>query len=154
MFELSLLDVCVDNTLSHLSLQDLDKLPQPPSTVAVLPHNKAHNRFNNIFPCELLLHRNENLCCTKHVYTVKCCCFSFIFMKRETCLLSFSSDDKSRVCLKETPGMDSCDYINASFIDVRKNFHTHENCSNFCVCTGIWGKKECLHYNTRYCYII
>ena len=31
----------------------------------------------------------------------------------------FSSDDKSRVCLKETPGVDRCDYINASFIDVR-----------------------------------
>ena len=23
------------------------------------------------------------------------------------------------MCLKETPGVDSCDYINASFIDVR-----------------------------------
>ena len=29
------------------------------------------------------------------------------------------SDDKSRVCLKEIPGVDSCDYINASFIHVR-----------------------------------
>ncbi|CAI8016763.1 Receptor-type tyrosine-protein phosphatase kappa [Geodia barretti] len=28
----------------------MGKLPQPPSTVAVLPHNKAHNRFNNIYP--------------------------------------------------------------------------------------------------------
>ncbi|CAI8037624.1 Phosphatidylinositol phosphatase PTPRQ [Geodia barretti] len=54
----------------------LGKLPQPPSTVAVLPHNKAHNRFKNIYPY-----------------------------------------DRSRVCLKATPGVDSCDYINASFID-------------------------------------
>ena len=34
--------------------QALGKLPTPPSTVAVLPHNKAHNRFKNIYPCELL----------------------------------------------------------------------------------------------------
>ncbi|CAI8039702.1 Receptor-type tyrosine-protein phosphatase S, partial [Geodia barretti] len=54
----------------------LGKLPQPPSTVAVLPHNKAHNRFNNIYPY-----------------------------------------NRSRVCLKATPGVDSCDYINASLID-------------------------------------
>ena len=34
--------------------QALGKLPTPPSTVAVLSHNKAHNRFKNIYPCELL----------------------------------------------------------------------------------------------------
>ena len=39
-------------TCACLHTQALAKLPQPPSTVAVLPHNKAHNRFNNIFPCE------------------------------------------------------------------------------------------------------
>ena len=40
-------------TCACLHTQALAKLPQPPSTVAVLPHNKAHNRFRNIFPCEL-----------------------------------------------------------------------------------------------------
>ena len=34
--------------------QALGRLPTPPSTVAVLPHNKEHNRFKNIYPCELL----------------------------------------------------------------------------------------------------
>ena len=41
-------------TCAYLHTQALAKLPQPPSIVAVLPHNKAHNRFNNIFPCELV----------------------------------------------------------------------------------------------------
>ena len=82
-------------TYGCLHTQALAKLPQPPSIVAVLPHNKAHNRFNNIFPCEL------------------------VFFVNIQCLLLFSSDDKSRVCLKGTPGVDSCDYINASYIDVR-----------------------------------
>ena len=34
-------------------------------------------------------------------------------------------DDRSRVCLKESPGVDSCDYINASFIDVRSETQSH-----------------------------
>ena len=93
-------------TCACLHTQALAKLPQPPSTVAVLPHNKAHNRFNNIFPCE-----RPPTCTSQSVNTLVC--------TRDTCLVSFSSDDKSRVCLKETPGVDSCDYINASFIDVR-----------------------------------
>ena len=45
---------CDDSTVSVKHTQALGRLPQPPSTVAVLPHNKAHNRFNNIYPCELL----------------------------------------------------------------------------------------------------
>ena len=47
--------LCREGDDSHILLctQALGKLPQPPSTVAVLPHNKAHNRFNNIYPCEL-----------------------------------------------------------------------------------------------------
>ena len=47
--------LCKEGGDSHILLctQALAKLPQPPSTVAVLPHNKAHNRFNNIYPCEL-----------------------------------------------------------------------------------------------------
>ena len=38
------------------------------------------------------------------------------------------SDDRSRVCLKGAPGVDSCDYINASFIDVSIN-NTSNNLS-------------------------
>ena len=32
------------------------------------------------------------------------------------------------MCLKECPGIDSCDYINASFIDVRINNKHTESC--------------------------
>ena len=32
------------------------------------------------------------------------------------------ADDKSRVCLTEIPGVEGSDYINASFIDVRKTY--------------------------------
>ena len=45
---------CDDSHMLCLHTQALAKLPQPPSTVAVLPHNKPHNRFNNIYPCEPL----------------------------------------------------------------------------------------------------
>ena len=37
--------------------------------------------------------------------------------------LTLNIDDKSRVCLTETPGVEGSDYINASFIDVRE-IHT------------------------------
>ena len=43
----------------------------------------------------------------------------------------YLSDDKSRVCLKETPGVDSCEYINASFIDVRTQMPQTVNIYSF-----------------------
>ena len=52
------------------------------------------------------------------------------------------SDDRSRVCLKEVPGVDNCDYINASFIDVSIN-NTSSNLSiyNYNI-QGYGGRKN------------
>ena len=51
------------------------------------------------------------------------------------------SDDRSRVCLKGAPGVDSCDYINASFIDVSIN-NTSSNNSFHYIIQGYGGRKN------------
>ena len=63
-------------------------------------------------------------------------------------MVSFSSDDKSRVCLKETPGVDSCDYINASFIDVRKTF-THTKIVPTFVFVQGYGERKNAYITTQ-----
>ena len=55
------------------------------------------------------------------------------------------SDDRSCVCLKGAPGVDSCDYINASFIDVSIN-NTSSNLSIYnsfhYIIQGYGGRKN------------
>ena len=69
--------------------------------MAVLSHNKAHNRFKNIYPCEYTTTPDPFITYIQHI------CAQHV------------ADDKSRVCLSEIPGLEGSDYINASFIDVR-----------------------------------
>ena len=59
------------------------------------------------------------------------------------------SDDRSRVCLKGAPGVDSCDYINASFIDVSALVVISVYPFLSLHHPGIWRKKECIYCSTR-----
>ena len=61
--------VCVFVYTIPVCIQALSQLSQPPCTVAALPCNKHHNRFNNIHPCELhtlqnqFCYFNRSYCC-------------------------------------------------------------------------------------------
>ena len=91
--------MCLLNVIaSHM--QSVSKQPQSTHSVADIPHNKLKNRFANIFPCKP---RDVQHCSILNT----------------TATHVDITDDSTRVKLKEIPGQDGSDYINASHLDVR-----------------------------------
>ena len=83
-------------------LQTIEKSPQADHDIALIPQNRARNRFGNIFPCKhTTLELNVHGCI------------------QELCV--FFSDNFNRVVLKDIPQEEHSDYINASYVDVCKN---------------------------------
>ena len=78
-------------------MQLLEVKPCKPQVAAALAYNTAKNRFANILPCKATT-----------ILTITSSCFAMR-----------SQDDDDRVKLKEIPGVDGSDYINASDINVR-----------------------------------
>ena len=56
--------------------------------------------------------------------------------------LHLLSDDDTRVCLKEVPGEEGSDYINASFIDVMSRYITQYLLLKLALFQGYGGKRH------------
>ena len=97
---------CYDN---NTCTQRLSRLPKFCTSEAKLSHNTPKNRFANILPC-------------KFVHSHPLNCYS---NPSSSTAPPFILDDCSRVKLTEIEGEKGSDYINANYLDVRREWYLY-----------------------------